>query len=161
MIMDVCAQDGCSAPKSGKSKYCKTHKAEARKRWKEMVANKGDEKEARDKKWADLYDRAEEAGREAAEAAVPVPMVVSGYEHDPVMDGVCGFGWVVVHPGNCSCALWAKQNKGARAEYPRGMCVRYVGEYNQSMTRKEAFANAFAEVLQGEGIKAYGRSRMD
>ena len=36
-----CARDNCSLQTAGKSKYCRTHKREARAAWKEMVAAKG------------------------------------------------------------------------------------------------------------------------
>jgi hypothetical protein len=119
-----------------------------------------------------LWNQAHAAGMAAGQAASPTPMVVgpgsvlvngvpalsrSYY----VSEGVCGFAWVVVHPGNCSFARWAKKTQGARAEYGGGMCVKWVGEFNQSMTRKEAYADAFAMVLREAGIKAYSRSRMD
>ena len=37
----------------------------------------------------------------------------------------------------------------------------WVGEFNQSMERKEACAAAMARVLNEAGIKAYSMSRMD
>ena len=168
-----CATASCALPPSGKSKYCAEHKEIARQQWLTNVRASGEEKQARDAKWQALWDAAHVAGMVAGEAAVPTPMVVVErsnplddrspvvQQYTPVIDGACGFAWVVVYPGNCSFALWAKKHQQARSEYGGGMCVKWVGEFNQSMTRKEAYARAFAEVLRGAGLKAYSSSRMD
>ena len=123
--------------------------------------------------WQALYDEADKAGKDAANACNPLPMVVGeaksifSNEIDRskpmhyVADGVCGFAWVNVKPGNSAFAKWLKAKKLARKdEYYGGVCV-WVGAYNQSMQRKEAYAYAFARVLNDKGIKAYARSRMD
>jgi hypothetical protein len=111
-----------------------------------------------------LYARAMEAGRAAAAAITPQPMVVhwksNGQEKQEVVaDGVCGFAWVHF-AGNTAFGRWAKANAGASKDYPNGLSF-WIGDYNQSMTRKEAHAHAMAEVLQAGGIDAYARSRMD
>lgn len=121
---------------------------------------------------ARLYERADTAGRAAAEAVVPVPMhvvqranafddnspVVRAYA--PVLDGVCGFAWVNVRPGNSSFARWLKANKRASKGYYGGLEL-WVSQYGQSMTRKESYARAFANVLRDAGVDAYAESRMD
>ena len=48
----------------------------------------------------------------------------------------------------------------ASKAYPTGLHF-WVGLFNQSMTRKEAYASAFAKVLNEAGIQAYADSRMD
>jgi len=131
------------------------------------------------RQWAKLYADADAAGRKAADAATPVPMLVGtpknmlaslvgrddgGFdEKEPVYyvsDGVCGFAWVLVRPGNSSFARWlAKTDKGSAA-YGGGVSI-WVSGYGQSMQRKEAYAGAFAKVLQDAGITAYSQSRMD
>ena len=119
-----------------------------------------------------IYKLAHLAGVEAAAASVPVPMhvvqranplddsspIVKRYE--PVMDGVCGFASVHTNPGNSSFALWAVQNHGWSKAYRGGVSL-WVSDYGQSMTRKEAYARAFAGVLQDNGINAHAESRMD
>lgn len=119
-----------------------------------------------------LWRRALAAGEAAAEAARPTPMyvvqranplddtspIVKAYP--PVMDGVCGFAWVVVRPGNSAFARWMRRTKGTRKSYYGGEEF-WVAEYGQSLERKAAFAYAFADVLTQAGIKAYGNSRMD
>lgn len=171
-----CAIDGCVANTVGQSKYCGPHRAESRKRWKEMLGNKSAEKQARETKWEDLWCEADAAGKAAAAALYDSgqlqPMVVQQHanmmdDQSPVVksyyvpEGPCGFAWVVVRPGNHSFALWCKKHQKARPNYGGGMMVKWVHEYGQSMQLKEAYARAFAEVLRGAGINAYSSSRMD
>lgn len=120
-----------------------------------------------------LYHKAHDAGNAAAAACVPVPMHVVGRanplddsspivkRYAPVMDGVCGFAWINVKPGNSAFAKFLKAEGLARSDsYEGGVCV-WVGAFNQSLSRKEAYAHAFANVLSNEGIRAYSMSRMD
>jgi hypothetical protein len=107
-----------------------------------------------------LFNSADLSGKVAAGECVPAPMVVQGYESEPVMDGVCGFAWVVIKPATTAFARWLKRTGRARANYGGGLAVWVMG-YNQSMTRKEAYARAFARVLSDAGIRAYAQSRMD
>ncbi len=119
-----------------------------------------------------LFVKAEMAGIEAATKCVPVPMIVQQRanplddhspvvkQYAPVMDGVCGFAWVIVRPGNCSFANWLKKNGHGSSAYGGGVQI-WVSRYNQSMTKKEAHAHAMAKVLAGAGIRAYACSRMD
>jgi len=126
-----------------------------------------------------IYDEAYAAGIAAAKAKVPVPMLVGtpstplGNDIDPskkiyyVSDGVCGFAWVRFK-GNTGWGRWAKKNVGktdfhaaCRKGYPKGLDI-WITTGNQSMETKEAFAQAFAGVLQSHGIKdAYAASAMD
>ena len=136
----------------------------------------------RDARFAALVARAEAAGHAAAAAAIPTPMVVvetDGLSDRPtpggrswvVNEGPCGFAWIVVRPGGSSFARWAKANDEARrpdgSTYPAwsnhyyGGLSRWVGEFGQSVTRKEAFATAYAEVLREAGINATSGSRLD
>ena len=119
--------------------------------------------------WAEAYD----AGRAAALAAVPTPMVVGspstplGNDIDPtqpvyhVPEGVCGFAWVEIRPRNAPFARWVRTTgRGKSDNYSRSIMV-WVSEYGQSMERKEAHARAFAAVLQKYNIRAYAQSRLD
>ena len=119
-----------------------------------------------------LYIKAELAGIEAANKAVPVPMIVEQRanplddkspiiaRYAPVMDGVCGFAWVEIHPGNSAFANYLKKTGKAGKHYRGGVAI-WISRYNQSMTRKEPHAHAMAKVLSEAGIKAYPASRMD
>lgn len=121
--------------------------------------------------FAALYAEADAAGKAAAEAAVPTPIVV-GSETSPfsgqidytqptyfVSEGLCGFAWVSFK-GNTAWGRWAKKAGVARPAYGGGLQV-WVSGYGQSVTRKEAYAAAFAGVLQAAGITAYAGSRLD
>lgn len=119
-----------------------------------------------------IYREADAAGKKAADACVPRPMVVGspttllGNDIDRskptyyVADGVCGFAWVAFK-GNTPWGRWAKKQGVAKPNYPSGLSI-WIGDYGQSMERKAAYARAFAGVLQQHGIKdAYSSSRMD
>ena len=119
-----------------------------------------------------LFNKAHAAGMAAGEAARPVPMHVVQREHPfddsspivkryaPVMDGVCGFGYVKVRPGNSSFARWLVKNKRAFKAYYGGIEFS-VHQFNQSYERKVAYAAAFAEILCEAGVQAYGYGRVD
>ena len=119
-----------------------------------------------------LFVRAREAGLAAGNAAIPTPMTVVERSNPlddtspvvrryaPVMDGVCGFAWIVLKPGTGRAARMAKEMFHARSHYRGGVSI-WVGDFNQSMTRKAAYAQAFARVLQDAGLRAYAESRMD
>ena len=118
-----------------------------------------------------IYQEANDAGLAAGVACVPHPMIVS--QHANMMDdksavtkqwyvssGVCGFAWIVVRPGNCGFAKWLKANGKAHTHHAGGVAV-WVSEFGQSMEQKEAYARAFAKVVEKHGIKACADSRMD
>jgi len=97
-----------------------------------------------------------------------------------VEGGVCGFAWVNVRSRNgglkfinsLAKAGLAKKgddyshdgttiNTRFRKDHYYGGYTFWVKEGDQSMERKEAFANAFAKVLTETGMTAYANSRMD
>lgn len=145
----------------------------------EKIAAEKRERLARYARFAEAWQAAHEAGMAAGNAARPTPMAVyngsiriNGAPLDPyapadklidvVADGACGFAWVTVHPGTSSFARWAMKEHGAEKEYGGGVRLVWVSYFNQSMTRKEAYAQAFAQVLRDRlGVKAYSQSRMD
>lgn len=124
--------------------------------------------------FAALYAKADAAGKAAAAACRPTPMIVGDakslfsneidYSKPTyyVADGVCGFAWVNLKPGNSGFANWLKKMKLARRDEYYGGVTIWVSDYNQSMDRKSAYAGAFARVLNDAGFKrAYAMSRMD
>jgi len=127
----------------------------------------------RDQEFKKLYDAADRAGKEAADARVPVPMYVVEREnpfddnsavktaYPPVMGGVCGFAWVIVRPANSAFANYLRRIGVGRTDSYQGGLNIWVRDYGQSMEKKEAYAGAFANTLYAEGIKAYSYSRMD
>jgi hypothetical protein len=90
-----------------------------------------------------VFDRAHAAGIAAARAHQPI--------YGPY--AVCGFAWITIHPGTSAAAKYAKAHFQAHPAHRGGMQIS-VGLFNQSMERKERYADAFARVLQEAGIRA-------
>jgi hypothetical protein len=116
-----------------------------------------------------LYTQARAAGLLAAQTTQVTPMIVNAHANPLdsnseitrsyiVDDGVCGFASIVIK--NVKFANGLKKMNIGRKNYPSGYCVS-VRDFNQSLTRKEAYAYAFAEVLRAHGVDAYIDSRMD
>lgn len=127
---------------------------------------------ATDTQNAALYALALAAGCAAGRNLTGIaPMVVQQHanplnDNSPVVyqevvnDGVCGFGWVHLK-GNTPFGRWAKKNGLARPDYPNGLAINSK-LMTQSMARNEAFARAFAQVLNDNGVPdAYPQSRID
>jgi hypothetical protein len=108
----------------------------------------------------DLVRRADEAGRKAAEPAKGTAVVITDGRQDfDLDDWPCGFAWVEF-AGNTPFGRWAKETGLAKKAYPKGLSI-WISAYGQSMTKKAAYAAAYAEVLRADGIVAYAGSRMD
>jgi len=118
-----------------------------------------------------LYAAAHDAGNAAVQSATIQPMIVQQRANPLndnsdlikqyyVEDGVCGFASIIVKPANSSFAKYLKLNCGARKSYYGGVSLS-VHAFNQSLQKKEAYAHAFARVLNEAGINAYVESRMD
>jgi hypothetical protein len=129
--------------------------------------------EIRKAEFQKIYDEAHAAGMAAGTGAKPTPMIVGtptslfSNDIDPnqpmyhVPDGVCGFAWLIIKPGTSAFAKWMNDAGHTRKDtYYGGVCL-WVSRFNQSMARKEAYADAFANVLKKHGIKAISMSRMD
>ena len=119
----------------------------------------------------EIYNKARLAGLTAGNNSKPIPMGVIACNPitnepiavvDIVSEGVCGFAWISMKmntPENRKFISWAKK-QNLISKTHEGFWF-WVSDYNQSMTRKEAYANAFANVLREHGIKCYADSRMD
>jgi len=119
----------------------------------------------------EIYQAAQQAGYEAVQATTIAPMIVQQRANPLddssrlqreyyVNDGVCGFASVIVKPANCKFAKFLKEHGLGRKHYYGGMSMS-VRDFNQSLQKKEAYATAFAKVLNDNGITAYTESRMD
>jgi hypothetical protein len=120
-----------------------------------------------------LFNLADAAGKAAVKALNVRPMVVSQRENPFddnskvvqswfVEDGVCGFAWVNIKPANSKFCKWLLANHRARKDSYSGGVTLWIGDYGQSMQKKEAYAHAFAKVLRDNGVtKCYASSRMD
>lgn len=118
-------------------------------------------KMSRDQEYQELWDKAKAAGVAAGEGSTPRPMIVSGYEDDPIMDGACGFAWVNVKPGTSAFAKWLKKKEYGRTDSYYGGVTIWISEHNQSVDRKSKHAAALASVLTEAGFNANPNSRLD
>ena len=128
-------------------------------------------KQTREAEYKQILDKANEAGMSAVKELLVEPMIVQSHknpldDNSPVEkqwyvpDGVCGFAWVTVHPGNCSLAKYLVKNNLAKAAYGGGVSI-WVSQFNQSYQRKREYAMAYAKVLKENGFKAYAGGRLD
>ena len=169
-----CITENCSNVRSNRSKkgYCVECGKKAREAFKLMLAEQDRGKQEKIAAHESLWQKAIEAGREAGENKNPVPMIVEQHvspfdDNSPVEksyyvpEGVCGFAWISVKPGNSSFANWLKKNELARKDSYAGGVRIWISEYGQSMEKKEAHARAMAQVFNEAGIKAFAMSRMD
>jgi len=120
----------------------------------------------------DLRQQAHEAGLAAMQAATPTPILWGSPStplgsdvdltnpHSVSTEGVCGFAWVKVK-GQTSFARHMRDAGFGRTDSYAGGTNLWVREGGQSLERKEAYANAFAAVLNEAGVSAYAYSRMD
>ena len=126
----------------------------------------------------DIWEEAQMAGRVAVENLEVKPMVVQEHQNmiddsSPVVnsyyvaDGVCGFAWINIRPASkagrndCPFVTWCRAHGiGSFSDYEKAWNI-WVSEYNQSMQKKEAYAEAVVTILQKYGIRASSGSRMD
>lgn len=174
-----CAWDNCTEQPSGKSKYCKVHKKQAREIWKANIADQQAEREARYETFEKIWLEAVEAGKRALAQTTPTPMVVQAHEsplddNSPVVEswyepqGACGFAWVKILPATCSFARWLKKNGHASSAYGGGLSI-WVHAGGQSVELKSAYAHAMAQILNDhrDDLKMpanayiYAQSRLD
>jgi hypothetical protein len=110
---------------------------------------------------SELFAKAHKAGMQAGNDITPTPMtVVGGGRSYFVGEGVCGFASIVIKPARGKFVQWLKANKNTYKHYYGGIAI-FVGEFGQSLTRKEAYASAFVKVLASAGLNAHVDSRMD
>ena len=168
----TCATPDCYDPTKGNSKYCKVHKAIARQNWKAKVQADAEERATRYARFETAFDSARAVASAAGKAFTPTPMTVvepSNPLDDAspprqtwhVPEGVCGFAWVNVSPGNSSFARWLSKNGLAGKSYYGGVDI-WISAFGQSYERKMAAAEAMAEELRSSlNIKAYASGRLD
>ena len=118
-----------------------------------------------------IYVEAYEAGLAAGKDAdtpkfvVGSPTTALGSDIDfskktYILDGLCGFAWVNISPARGAFVNWLKaQGIGSKGYY--GGYEIWVREFGQSVDRKYAFAQAFAQVLGKYEIEASAGSRLD
>jgi len=165
----------CDQPTAGKSKYCTTHKAEARTNFKEMCLLQEANRTAREAQYQDWMTALVSIAEAAYLNAQPAPMAVyetAGLSDAPapggrswnVSEGVCGFAWVTIRPATSSFARWLSKNNIGYKHYISGWQIPmhvFVGQMGQSLERAEAASMAVSKFLRDQGIEAQAASRMD
>lgn len=142
----------------------------------EKIAWEKQERADRYARFETLVAEAHEAGHAAATATVPPVMVVGspstplGSDIDPSQpiyvetEGPCGFAWIKIGPATSSFGRWLIKTARGRTSYPKGVMI-WVSGYGQSLARKEAYARAYAAVLEASpdlaNVRVYAGSRMD
>ena len=119
-----------------------------------------------------IYNKAHEAGMKASYEVEKklstytihsVDLCGNSIPNNPVfqMRGLCGFAGVNIKPATSKFAkLLVSKGIAKKDSYAGGVTMR-VNYFGQVMEMKEAFANAFADVLYEEGIRCYAYSRLD
>ena len=128
----------------------------------EKIAFEKQQRQDRYRQFEQVTLQAHEAGLQAVQGTQCPAMVVL----DPttgqkwhVPDGPCGFAYVVLRKSNTSFAIWAKK-RGLFSKGYSGTQL-WVSDFNQSVTLKGAYAQAYARVLNENGIECYSSSRLD
>lgn len=111
------------------------------------------------KDFQSVYSEAFNIGLEAGITVNVTPMHLVGYK--PVEDGVCGFAWIIVWPGNSSFAKYLLLHDLAQVSYYGGVRISMSAFFNQSYIRKMAMATAMAKYLQEKGINAIADGQLD
>ena len=127
-----------------------------------------------------LYDLASDAGYEAGFNHTPEPVSwtqgdvfgkpVEGAKVWNCSEGLCGFAWIALYnkvPAGMKrkvktpFAHWLIANGHARWDSYGKYTHISVSEFNQSVDRKYAYAQAFVRVLENHGIEAFAKERLD
>lgn len=113
-----------------------------------------------------LYQLADQKGLEASKNVQTTPMRIKGGGVYP--DGPCGFARVILPDGRKSFARWIiKKGLGTKVN-KQGIWIMakvntkgLLPQAGQSLLRQEAYAHAFAQILQANGIECHTGSAMD
>ena len=108
------------------------------------------------------FQEALKIGRKAGLGETPVPMMVYGKDQAFLVEGgVCGFAWIEIRPARGPLVTYLKKSKqGYYSAYERAYIFN-IHDFGQSMTRKEAMAEAMAAHLRKCGYNVYAGSRID
>jgi hypothetical protein len=109
-------------------------------------------------KWEAIYAVAHEARTAAAKKCVPTPMKIVGF--DVIMEGSCGYAHIHIPDARRGFARWLVRS-GKGSNHYRSGAVLYASVDSQSYDRAVAYAEAFATVLQLNGIKCSVEARLD
>jgi hypothetical protein len=109
-------------------------------------------------RWAALYEAAHNAGVVAAAKCAPTPMkIVDG---ELIMEGACGFAHVRVPDARKGFARWVVHSGKGRTSARAGAII-FASVESQSHDRAVAYAEAFAALLELNGVGCSVEARLD
>ena len=108
--------------------------------------------------WKALYDLAHTEAKKSSENHIATPMFIEGYP--PILEGVCGFAWIVVKDARKGFAKWLKDNH-IGSKYYRGGWEIFADCCDQSYEKAKRYAETFEKVLKQNGVECYFESRLD
>ncbi len=121
---------------------------------------------------SEIYEDAHTAGSKAFTDCIPTPVTfgqaagLTGSEMVPGTarvepEGCCGWAGIVVRPARGPFVSFCKTNNiGTKHVYP-GWSIPVRSPFDsQSIERREAYANAFVDVLRENGLRASMSSRL-
>lgn len=110
-----------------------------------------------DHKWKYIYQKAHDAGLEAAYDTIPSPLLIKGYS--PEWGGECGIAWVVIPDARKGMARWLRKNDIGHPDIKSGQRVYPIIDHKelkhgdiQSIEIKRAYVKAFSQVLTANEI---------
>jgi hypothetical protein len=111
-----------------------------------------------DARWSALYEAAHTAGVVAATQCVPTPMKIVGGEL--IMEGAFGFAHICVPDARKGFARWIVRSGKGRTR-PRSGAIIYASVRSQSYDRAVAYVEAFAAILELNGVGCSVEARLD
>ena len=99
------------------------------------------------------------AGTNATQQMLTIQNTLSGKVYEPFP--ICGFASVHVRGIRKKAEKEIFAEFGFKKDSYRGGIYLWVSDYGQSYDQKKAHAEAFAKVLNENGIDAYSESRLD
>lgn len=122
-------------------------------------------KHARPADFKSIFANATAAGKLAADGCQLMPLAFRDMNagHVFTIPDACGFAWVTIRDARSRAAKYAIKVLGAKTgNYGSGPgATLWISDYDQSYSRKSAYARAFAETLRNAGIVAYAGDRLD
>lgn len=110
-----------------------------------------------EERWRAIFEIAHSKGLNAAVEKVATPMVLETY--GTIWDGMCGFGWVQFSDARAPFPKWLILKGYAYPSHPGAKMFSRINA--QSIDKNRAYAEAFAKVLQANGIPCNADSRLD
>ncbi len=108
--------------------------------------------------WKTLYNLAHTEAEKATNNYIVTPMYIVGYP--PILEGSCGFAWIVVKDARNGFAKWLKDNNLGSKCNKDGRKI-YAPNFDQSYEKAKLYAEVFEKVLKQNGVECYSVSKLD